>query len=64
VGPFRLDVGWRIGAAQVSGKPYGCIAYDPTATGTGTCYLDPKYGQSGSVFGLPLAISLAIGDAF
>jgi hypothetical protein len=62
VGPFRIDFGVRIPGAQVFGiaenqRP----VYDPTGT---ALYLDPKYGQSGSVLGLPLAISLAIGDAF
>ena len=63
VGPFRIDVGVRIPGAQVLGIPNNRLpVYDPTASAG--CCLDPKYGQSGSVVGLPLAISLAIGDSF
>jgi outer membrane protein insertion porin family/translocation and assembly module TamA len=67
VGPFRIDFGVRIPGAQVLGIPNNKLpVYDPTASPAciSTSCLDPKYGQSGSVVGLPLAISLAIGDSF
>jgi outer membrane protein insertion porin family/translocation and assembly module TamA len=77
VGPLRADFGVRIPGAQVIGS--ACPMYDagkaPAVTGSNTCdpaahrdvaggYLDPKYGQAGSVLGIPLALSLAIGEAF
>lgn len=77
VGPLRLDVGLRIPGAQVLGS--SCPVYDPSkapiADGKNTCdpavgryveggFLDPKYGQAASLGVVPLAISLAIGEAF
>jgi outer membrane protein insertion porin family/translocation and assembly module TamA len=80
VGPLRIDVGVRIPGAQVVGStcPIFDPTLAPAATTTNTCdpnrtsgdrnpaggYLDPKYGQAGSFRGIPLALSLAIGEAF
>jgi outer membrane protein insertion porin family/translocation and assembly module TamA len=64
VGPFRADFGVRIPGAQVSGKGT-CPAYDPNGSpAASTCYLTPLYGQAGPTFTLPLAIALAIGEAY
>jgi outer membrane protein insertion porin family/translocation and assembly module TamA len=73
VGPFRLDVGARIPGAQVLGQT--CPIYDPGLTPllanptsgcgkNGNQYLDQKYGQASSILDLPIAVSLAIGEAF
>lgn len=77
VGPIRADFGVRIPGAQVIGS--SCPVYDagkaPAVSGANTCdpaahrdvaggFLDPKYGQAGSLWGIPLALSLAIGEAF
>jgi len=74
VGPFRFDVGARIPGAQVFGS--SCPVYDPSLAATligksgclsqtpGYAYLDQKWGQASSILGLPLAVSLAIGEAF
>ncbi len=64
VGPFRADFGVRVPGAQVIG-PLGkgaCPAYDPN--GGSSCYIDAHFGQASPVFSLPMAISLAIGEAF
>ena len=63
VGPFRADFGVRIPGAQVMDSGKGtCPSFDPN--GGSTCYLDPRYGQASPVLSLPLAVSLAIGEAF
>jgi outer membrane protein assembly factor BamA len=74
VGPLRADVGLRIPNAQVIGTT--CRAFDPSATPSsaqiwtggaqpaGVCYIDPRFGQAGSLGGVPIALSLAIGEAF
>ncbi|MFT3767644.1 MAG: BamA/TamA family outer membrane protein [Minicystis sp.] len=78
VGPLRADFGVRIPGAQVIGST--CPIYDASvaAPGVATCnptvrngansgqFLDPtKYGQAGAIRGvIPLALSLAIGEAF
>ena len=74
--PLRADVGLRIPGAQEFGV--GCQVYDPTEAYGGrdhTCrqgytpsgngyYLDPQYGQAGTIGGLPLAIALSFGESF
>jgi outer membrane protein assembly factor BamA len=75
VGALRADFAVRVPGAQVIGST--CQAFDPTAAPTasqiwkpgkpapsGSCYLDPSFGQAGSLAGVPLLISLAIGEAF
>ena len=48
VGPLRVDVGYRIPGAQVMGEP-----------------IDPRIeGDPGTVFGVPIAVALGIGEAF
>jgi hypothetical protein len=76
VGPLRADLGLRIPGAQVIGFAAQCAAFDPGASPVATqiCksgqpppnnpYLDQKFGQAGSLRGVPLALSLAIGEAF
>ena len=78
VGALRLDFAVRIPGAQVLGSGFGCQAFDPTASPssgqiwkpgkplptTGPCYLDPSFGQAGSIGGVPLLVSLGIGEAF
>lgn len=61
VGPLRADFGVRIPGAQVLGAG-SCPVFNPG--GSSPCYLDARYGQAGTVFGLPLAVSLAVGEAF
>lgn len=76
VGALRADVGLRIPGAQVIGLGVHCAAFDPSVDpsklqicqpgkpqGAGS-YIDEKYGQSGSIAGAPLTLSLAIGEAF
>lgn len=63
VGPFRADFGVRVPGAQVLGRGT-CPAYDPNSSVASTCYLDPRFGQASPVFSLPMAISLALGEAF
>ncbi len=76
VGPLRVDIGLRIPGLQVIGLAPRCGIYDPSTVATlapcqqgqrvptGGGYIDPVYGQAGSLQGVPLAISLAIGEAF
>jgi outer membrane protein assembly factor BamA len=60
VGPARLDLGVRLPCAQRLGS---CDpVYDPGNTGVPS--LSPADGQAGTIFGLPLAVSIAIGEAF
>jgi outer membrane protein insertion porin family/translocation and assembly module TamA len=73
---LRADLGVRIPGAQVIGV--NCPVYDPTKaaggadhlcqpgriTKPGANYLDPQYGLAGSIAGLPLAVSLSLGEAF
>lgn len=75
VGPLRADVALRIPGAQVLGTT--CSVYDSSVVTpanavwapwgdppSGKCYILPDYGQSGSFAGIPLAVSLAIGEAY
>ena len=76
VGPLRVDIGLRVPGLQVIGLAPRCGIYDPSTVATlapcqqgqrvptGGGYIDPVYGQAGSLQGVPLAISLAIGEAF
>jgi outer membrane protein insertion porin family/translocation and assembly module TamA len=69
VGPFRADFGVRIPGAQVIGQGATgkCPVFDPSGASGGTaaqCYLSPRFGQASPVLSLPLAVSLAIGEAF
>jgi outer membrane protein insertion porin family/translocation and assembly module TamA len=80
VGPLRADIGLRIPGAQVFGSSTRCAVYDPSRrpredqlwlgpgfplpTAPDGCFIVPDYGQAGSIGGVPLAISLAIGEAF
>lgn len=60
VGPARLDLGVRIPCAQKLGS---CApVYDPSNAGTKA--LSPSEGEAGTIFGLPIALSIAIGEAF
>ena len=66
VGPFRADFGYRIPCMQLVGH---CVpVYDAFARSSPGFlpgnYLAPTTGEAGSVFGLPIAISVAIGEAF
>jgi outer membrane protein assembly factor BamA len=73
VGPLRADFGVRIPCLQVLNVPNPCRPiYDPnleTQIPPATLadfarYLGPAYGKAGTVFGLPLAVSIAIGEAY
>jgi outer membrane protein assembly factor BamA len=60
VGPARLDLGVRIPCAQKLGS---CApVYDPSDTSQPA--LSSTEGEAGTIFGLPIAISIAIGEAF
>jgi outer membrane protein insertion porin family/translocation and assembly module TamA len=60
VGPARLDLGVRIPCAQKLGS---CSPiYDPS--NAGNVALSSAEGEAGTIFGLPIAISIAIGEAF
>lgn len=60
VGPARLDLGIRVPCAQKLGS---CApVYDPSNVGTTS--LSASEGEAGTIFGLPMAISIAIGEAF
>ena len=60
VGPARLDLGVRIPCAQKLGN---CSpVYDPSNIDKGA--LSSTEGQAGTILGLPVAISIAIGEAF
>lgn len=75
VGPLRLDIGVRIPGLQVIGADYRCGVYDPSLAATkplcvggkapsGGGFLDPSFGQAGSIQGVPITVSLAVGEAF
>lgn len=60
VGPARLDLGVRLPCAQRLGS---CApVYDPSNMQSTS--LSPTQGQAGTILGLPIAISIAIGEAF
>jgi hypothetical protein len=76
IGPLRVDFGVRLPGLQVIGADRRCGIYDPTlATETPLCtigqkppsgggFLDPIYGQSGTIRGVPLTISINVGEAY
>ncbi len=73
VGPLRADFGVRIPCLQVLNVPNPCRPiYDPgletqipAATPADIAkYLSPVYGEAGTVFRIPLAVSIAIGEAY
>lgn len=76
IGPIRLDLGLRIPGLQVIGANYRCGIYDPSlAAGAAICqpglrvptgggFLDPIYGQAGTIRGVPLTVSIAFGEAY
>ncbi len=55
VGPFRADIGYRIKNAQVFGTCGGEIDYDQ---------LVPEQNPLGTLLRLPIAVSVALGQAF
>jgi outer membrane protein insertion porin family/translocation and assembly module TamA len=60
VGPARLDLGVRLPCAQRLGS---CApVHDPS--NPDVTALSATDGQAGTIFGLPIAISIAIGEAF
>lgn len=60
VGPARLDLGVRIPCAQKLGS---CApVFDPS--NTGSTALSSSEGEAGTILGLPIALSIAIGEAF
>jgi outer membrane protein insertion porin family/translocation and assembly module TamA len=66
VGPFRADIGYRIPCMQVVGRcepVYDALATSKPGFRPGD-YLSPGAGEAGSVFGLPIAVNVAIGEAF
>lgn len=66
VGPFRADVGYRIPCMQVVGRcdpVFDALASTRSGFRPGD-YLSPRAGEAGRVLGLPIAISVAIGEAF
>ncbi|MFO0760551.1 MAG: BamA/TamA family outer membrane protein [Byssovorax sp.] len=66
VGPFRADLGYRIPCMQVVGdcrQVFDALASTKTGFKPGE-YLPSGFGESGTVLGLPIAVSVAIGEAF
>lgn len=76
IGPLRADLGLRIPGMQQRGvncpvydnavspsAPY-CAPPTPDQPAVPGQYLAPTYGQAGALFGLPLALSLSLGEAF
>jgi outer membrane protein assembly factor BamA len=64
VGPFRLDFGVRIPGLQVIGDTRPVFNPGEAPTVGSDAFLSKSIGQAGAIFGLPLALSLAIGEAF
>ncbi len=64
VGPVRVDFGVRIPGLQVLGDTRP--VFDPARAPTegSAAFLPKSVGQAGSIFGVPLALALAIGEAF
>jgi len=54
VGPIRLDIGYRIQPLQVLGYRSESDAHDA----------DPTEGPQPTILGLPVAISIGIGEAY
>jgi outer membrane protein insertion porin family/translocation and assembly module TamA len=54
VGPIRLDLGYRVQPLQVLGYP----------SETAAAAADPVNGLQPTIFGLPLAVAIGIGQAF
>ena len=64
VGPVRVDFGLRVPGLQVIGDTRPVFNPGNAPTLGSDAFLSKTYGQAGSVFGLPLALALAIGEAF
>jgi outer membrane protein insertion porin family/translocation and assembly module TamA len=58
VGPIRLDIGYRIPPLQVLGFKNESDAQDPSKGG------DRVNGLPPTIFGIPIAIAIGIGQAF
>ncbi len=54
VGPIRLDLGYRVQPLQVLGYPNETAAFAA----------DPLNGEQPTIFGLPIAIEIGIGEAY
>jgi outer membrane protein assembly factor BamA len=64
VGPVRVDFGVRVPGLQQLGKTLPVFDPGNAPTQGSDTYLPKSTGQAGTFFGLPLAIALAIGEAF
>lgn len=61
VGPLRLDLGVRIPGLQTIGE----LDQSGSCLAAGTCtVLIVEDGDPGTIFGIPMAVHIAIGDAF
>jgi outer membrane protein insertion porin family/translocation and assembly module TamA len=58
VGPIRVDIGYRIQPLQVLGFKNESDAQDPTRGG------DRSNGLPPTIFGVPIALAIGIGEAF
>lgn len=61
VGPFRLDVGYRIPGMQVRGISDGC---GDTVGGDERLQRLTQLGSPGCIFGVPISIHIALGEPF
>lgn len=61
VGPLRLDIGYRIPYLQVIGEEevVSCLAKDAVCSD-----LVIDEGDPGNIFGIPIAVAIAVGEAF
>ncbi|MCC6214089.1 MAG: BamA/TamA family outer membrane protein [Polyangiaceae bacterium] len=64
IGPLRLDFGYRVPGLQVVGRRYETLAEIPVAQRDTERPVFPEFGNAGTLFGLPAAVHLAIGEAF
>ncbi len=64
VGPVRVDFGVRVPGLQVIGDTRPVFNPGNAPTQGSDAFLPKAAGQAGSIFGLPMALSLAIGEAF
>ncbi len=60
VGPFRVDLGYRVPCLQVLGE---CTFDGRLSEGQGS-FLTIKQTEAGQPYGIPFALSIAIGEAF
>jgi outer membrane protein insertion porin family/translocation and assembly module TamA len=60
VGPLRLDVAYRIPFLQ----RLGCATGSDAAFANSKCGGDPTFGVQPTIFGVPLALALGLGEAF